>query len=159
MGTKFSKKTSGEIVRRLENNLVNIYKIIGGQNLPMNEEQEHILKPYFNIDYGFVDQFINRYVLAYSIEMVVSYVCNLDTKLYSLSNELISIDGDTTKQFKYSIAKTPFMYKYFRSTKWINTVTKIVSEKYVPIQIKSIDTKVLDVGFLVKKKNYLNLIY
>ena len=168
MGTQVSKKKKNcyrqsTILKldEIDNTKIKIYKIIGGQNLPINQSQNDILNPYFNIEYGFIDKFIERYVLAYNINTVVSYLDNLDYNLCNISIENIKSNGNTL-EFSYNPSKIPLRYRSRKKYKenWNQTISNIVRNKYVPMQIKTISKRKgpIDVEFLVNKKNYIVLV-
>ena len=85
MGTRVSKKKKNHYrcstilkLDEIDKTKIKIYKIIGGQNLPIEESHNNILNPYFNIEYGFIDEFIEQYVLAYDVQTVVDYIDSLE---------------------------------------------------------------------------------
>ena len=117
MGTQVSKKKKNRYRRstilkldEIDKRKIKIYKIIGGQNLPIDESDNNILNPYFNIEYGFIDKFIEQYVLAYDIQKVIDYIDSLDYNLCDVSINNIKSDNNSLI-FRYSPTKAPLRYK------------------------------------------------
>jgi len=167
MGTKSSKKqnrdrrTSILKLDEIDKEKIKVYKIVGGQNLPLDDSQNNILNPYFNIKSGFIDKFIEIYVLAYNIETVTDYINNLDYHLYNISVSKVKMVGNSL-QFNYNPNKIPFKYRHYKKRKeeWNRTLNKIMTHKYVPMQIQALDkiSRPIDINFLVYKQNYIVLV-
>ena len=168
MGTQVSKKKKNRYMRstilkldEIDKTKIKVYKIIGGQNLPIDESDNNILNPYFNIEYGFIDKFIEQYVLAYDIQTVIDYIDSLDYNLCDVSISNIKSDNNSLI-FRYRPTKAPLRYKNRKKHKenWIKTINSVVKYKYVPMQIKKINRRrgKLDIQFLVDKQNYIVLV-
>tara|TARA_B100001093_G_scaffold213376_1_gene204666 strand:+ start:1094 stop:1600 length:507 start_codon:yes stop_codon:yes gene_type:complete len=168
MGTQVSKKKKNRYrcstilkLDEIDKTKIKIYKIIGGQNLPIEQSQNNILNPYFNIEYGFIDKFIEQYVLSYDISTVVDYIDSLNYNLCDISIKNIKTN-DNSLIFRYNPSKIPFRYRSRKKHKenWTNTINSVVKHKYVPMQIKTINRRrgKLDIQFLVDKQNYIVLV-
>ena len=171
MGLKASKKVLTPVynssnlqnlkIETIDKQKLKKFKIVGGQNLPIEEGQLNILNPYFDIRYGFIDKFIDKYVLAYNLDSVIKYLDSLSSNLYKLNidNPLWSINGI---QFRYEVGKRPYnrFRKNITQNRWKNELNLIIKNKYVPMQIKTIHniSSSLDIPFLVNKQNYVLIV-
>ena len=161
MGLKASKKVLTPVYN--SSNLQNLkietadkqklkkFKIVGGQNLPIEEGQLNILNPYFDIRYGFIDKFIDKYVLAYSVDSVIKYLDSLKTNLckVNIDNPHRRVLTEYNLNMRSVSALIVVSAKNITQNRRKNELNQIIKNKYVPMQIKTIHniSSSLDIPF------------
>ena len=139
MGITTSKNISNKIKNSL--NKPNIYEVFGGQYTPLPLKYHLVLDKYYKITNGFIDNFINTRVVAYTIEDVFyKFVSKINSKLFEITYSISNRKSDFHKIIQLNLPNKPNNWK--EKYDWVDYINEVHNLCYNDIAIKLVEQNV-----------------